>query len=109
MGTAAGTARYHWNFPICPNRVSIDLSVVRALEQDLAKPGEQQGLLFGKERQNATHVNGREPLAALGKDEIAAALEKARRTVIGLYRIRDGRAFILTTDEIEIARELFRQ
>jgi hypothetical protein len=104
-----GTARYHWNFPICPNRVSIDLSVIRALEQDLAKTGEQQGLLFGKEQVNATHVNGRQALAALGRDEIGAALAGARRTVVGYYRIRDGRAFILTTDEIEIARDLFRQ
>jgi len=108
MGTA-GTARYHWNFPICPTRVTIDLSVVRALEYDLAAPGEQQGLLLGKELEGATHINGREPLAGFTRSGVEAALANPRRTAVGYYRIRDGRAFILTTDEIEIARELFRK
>jgi hypothetical protein len=103
-----GTARYHWNFPICPNRVTIDLSVLRALEHDLLNAEEQQGLLFGKEQPGATHVNGREALTALGREEIRRALDDARRTVVGFYRIRAGRAFILTTDELEIARDLFR-
>jgi hypothetical protein len=108
MGTA-GTARYHWNFPICPTRVTIDLSVVRALENDLATPGEQQGFLFGKELDAATHINGREPLAGFTRSEIEAALVNPRRTAVGFYRIREGRAFILTVDELEIARELFRK
>jgi hypothetical protein len=108
MGTA-GTARYHWNFPICPTRVTIDLSVVRALEHDLAAPGEQQGFLFGKELEGATHINGREPFAGFTRAEIAAALANPRRTAVGYYRIREGRAFILTTEEIDIARELFRK
>jgi len=104
-----GTARYHWNFPICPTRVTIDLSVVRALEHDLTAPGERQGFLFGKELEGATHINGREPLAGFTRAEIAAALATPRRTAVGFYRIREGRAFILTTEEIEIAREMFHK
>jgi len=108
MGTA-GTARYHWNFPICPVRVTIDLSVIRALEHDLAAPGEQQGFLFGKEQGAATHINGREPLDAFTRSAFQAVLDNPRRTAVGFYRIRDGRAFILTTDEIELARDLFHR
>jgi hypothetical protein len=108
MGTA-GTARYHWNFPICPTRVTIDLSVIRALEHDLAEPGVQQGFLFGKELEGATHINGREPLGVFTRSAIEMAMANPRRTAVGYYRIREGRAFILTTDEIEMARDLFRK
>jgi hypothetical protein len=102
-----GTARYLWNFPICPIRVTIDLSVVRALQHDLAAPGDQQGLLFGRETEGSTHINGRERVAAAGREALASAMAGARRKPVGFYRMRHGRAFILTSEEIEIGTQLF--
>src|SRR5438045_7940147 len=92
-GDAPGT--YTWNFPICPHRVSVDLSVIRALQHDVSStPAAQQGLLYGEARPGATDIEGWEPLAELGEKEFARALEKARRPVVGYYRIRAGCAFI---------------
>lgn len=108
MATGA-TSQYHWNFPICPTRVTIDLSVIGAFQHDLATPGDRQGFLYGKGHRNATHVNGREPILALDRDAMAASVANPRRTIVGFYRIREGSAFILNTEEIEIATELFKR
>ena len=101
---------YTWAFPICPYRVTIDLSVIGAFQQDLTSTtAPQQGLLFGQAHSGLTEIDGRKSLPAFSRDEFAAGLDSARREVVGYYSIRDGSAFILTADEMNVAKELFRK
>src|SRR5207253_1518362 len=90
--------------------VVVDLSVIRDLQHDLSStPGSRQGLLFGQARPAATHIDSHQPLEAFDPEHFRAAMESARRPVVGYYRIRDGRAFILTSEEIRLAKDLQRQ
>ena len=101
---------YTWAFPICPYRVTIDLSVIAAFQHDLTEAGaRQQGLLFGQAHSGLTEIDGRKSLPAFSRDEFAAGLESARREVVGYYSIRDGSAFILAPDEMNVAKDLFHK
>jgi hypothetical protein len=99
---------YSWVFPICPHRVSIDLSVIGALQHDLTgAPEPRFGLLYGRAVLGATRIDGRKPLVAFGPEPMLEGLESARREVVGFYSIREGSAFILTPDEMHVAKDLF--
>jgi hypothetical protein len=102
-------ASYTWTFPICPHAVVIDLSVISALQHDIEERRDvQQGLLFGQTSSGATQIDGYAPLPRLEAGEFVKALEHGRRKVVGYYRIREGSAFILTGEEIRLAKELQR-
>jgi hypothetical protein len=107
-GIGEGTFSYTWSFPICPHRVSIELSVVEALQAELAESHEpRQGLLLGEIGNGLTHVDGWLRLAGLTPDAFADAVPKARR-VIGYYTLREGSAFILSPSEVALANEHFQ-
>src|SRR4051794_1325080 len=106
-GIGEGTGTYTWSFPICPHRVSIDLSVVEALQAELADSHESlYGLLFGEVRDGITHVCGWHTLPDLTIQSVGEALPRFPGAV-GYYTIRDGSAFILTPAEAAIANEHF--
>src|SRR3982751_237855 len=99
--------RYTWTFPICPHAVIIDLQVISALEHQLSATAEPvQGLLFGSVRPEATYIDAQQPVASFDPDEFRRVIERGRRAAVGYYRIREGRAFILTADEIRLAKDL---
>jgi hypothetical protein len=98
---------YTWTFPVCPHAVHIDLSVVRALADELAADdAERQGVLLGIRQHGLTHIHGFEALASLDAGAFAAGIG-AHGTVVGYYRIRKGCAFILEPTEVELAKSLF--
>ena len=101
---------YTWTFAICPNRIEIELSVIAQLQQDVrASALPQQGLLYGTAQPGATEIHNSDPLPVFGYDEFASARANAQRRVVGFYLVRDGSAFLLTPEEISMARDLFRE
>jgi hypothetical protein len=103
-----GTFSYTWSFPICPHKVSIDLSVVEALQAELADSAESRhGLLVGEVANGLTHVDGWLRLPALTADVVGDAVPKTRR-VIGYYTLREGSAFMLSPSEVAIANDQFK-
>jgi hypothetical protein len=109
-GIEQAGAAYTWTFPICPHDVSVDLTVIGALQHCVsALSGPQQGLLMGRRRNGVTYIDACQPLPAFDTEVFTDAIETARRPIVGYYRIRDGRAFILEYPEIEMAKALFAE
>lgn len=107
-GIQQGTFAYTWSFPICPHKVSIDLSVVEALQQELSDHHQaRQGLLLGQIGPGLTQIDEYLPVPALDHDSFRAALAAEARQVVGYYNMRDGSAFMLAPAEVAIAQEFF--
>lgn len=113
MGTRGnGETRpaFMWNLPVCPHQVAVELDVIRTLQRALTAAAEpQQGLLFGRKTSGLTCVQAVQPLPALEPRVFTEALNQAWWPVAGFYRIREGRAFVLESGEIDCATNLFRE
>ena len=99
---------YTWSFPLCPHRVSIGLSVVEGLQQEMASGAEpRQGVLFGQTAPGQTRIDAWTSVPALDRALMAAVQPPAQQEVLGYYTIRDGSAFMLSPVEVSIANEVF--
>jgi hypothetical protein len=104
----AGTQVYTWSFPICPHAIRVDLSVIGAFQHYISgSPGPKQGLLLGRRRSGVTRIEACEPLSDFETKTAAAAIASAKRSVVGYYRVRDGRAFVVDASEVELMKSLF--
>src|SRR4051794_32588950 len=96
-----GRFSYTWGFAICPHRVQIDLSIVEALQTELAgNPHPKQGLLFGQIGPGVVEIDEWRGLPALDRETFGASLEGETRNPLGYYIIREGSAFILSPAEV---------
>src|SRR3954463_6517431 len=100
---------YTCTFPGCPSPVTAHLSVIDRLETLLrATTDDQQGILFGKPSDAGTEVLSCRPLTTFTAGEIAAAIgNPGDVVVVGYYRIREGNSLELSSEESELAAELF--
>src|SRR5437764_7249207 len=95
-------------FPGCPCPVTAHLPVIDRLHALLRSTAEdQQGILFGKPGDGGTEVLSSRPLVTFTAGEIAAAMGKSGEPAVGYYRIRQGSSLELSSQETEIAAELF--
>ena len=103
-----GSFSYTWNFAICPHRVQIDLSVVEALQVEMAAGAEpRHGLLLGRIAPSVVEIDEWRPIASLQAADVEAALRDETRDVMGYYVIREGSAFILSPAEVAVAQQYF--
>jgi hypothetical protein len=101
---------YTWTFAICPRLITIELPVIRSLQEDVeGSLLPQQGLLYGDARPGETEIDGRDPLPFFGTAEFARARTSATRPVVGFYLIREGSTFVLSDSEVALVKELFRE
>jgi hypothetical protein len=109
-GIGEGPFSYTWSFPVCPHRVTIDLSIVEALQVEVAAGAEpRHGILFGQTGPGITHIAEWLSLRTLDRESLEAALRSDTRQAVGYYVIRDGSAFILSPAEVAIVQELFNK
>ena len=109
-GSVQRRPAFMWTLPVCPHQVAVELEVIGTLQHALtAVAGPQQGLLYGRKVPGLTCVQAVQPLPALEPRAFTDALNEAPWPVVGFYRIREGRAFVLEPGEIDLASSLFRQ
>jgi hypothetical protein len=108
-GLGEGRFSYTWSFPICPHRVSIGLSIIEALQQELVGTELRQGLLFGQTGPGVTQIEEWRTLPALDQETFAETLPSETRQAVGYYCIREGSSFILSPAEVALAQEFFRK
>jgi hypothetical protein len=109
-GLAGGPFSYTWGFAICPYRVQISLSVVEALQTEMAaRPEPLQGLLFGQTGAGLVDIQEWRGLPTLDRTTFGTLPEGESRNVLGYYIIREGNSFILSPAEVALAQEFFRK
>jgi hypothetical protein len=109
-GLGEGSFSYTWSFPICPHRVTIGLSIIEALQQELAGGSElRQGILFGQTGPSVTQIEEWRTLPSLDRETFAETLPAETRQAVGYYCIREGSSFILSPAEVALAQEFFQK
>ena len=105
---ALGPQMFRCSFPGCPVPVNVRISLIETL-QAIAQfeIGDQQGILYGPAADGGTEVQSGRALTVFGMEEVRGAIAEARDPVAGYYRIREGNSLELTTQEINVAEELF--
>ena len=110
LGIADSAFSYTWNFPICPYRVGIALSIIEALQQEIADGGgPRHGILFGHPEPGFTHIDDWQSLPSLDRETFARTLSSDTRQAVGCYCIREGSAFIVSPAEVALTQEFFRK